>query len=1054
MNTNRHTGKMIWKSLLVFLLAVLVFQNSGMSGMAAPGDQPQSSLGGPLSCSTPSYGDVQIVLMIDDSGSMRSNDPNFQRNKDAKKLINTLAIQYYLPALVENSGPRLPVLNVAVIHFGRTVLKPESVQWATLDLNDDPKNTQRNTELTNDWTVQLFDAIDQNREFGYTRELTDFNPAFKKAKELWSSSDVKVAEGDGTLRSVMLFTDGTPEDKGGRYANERLQNYFEDLRLAVDGLPMLDGIYIAGYKINSQYFTQQVFDQWNDKIASKIIILQGKDTADQFNKELKEIQEASSGISRVGDNLELARFARLDIKVDSALNSVPQGVTGDINFTVVDSSGSPVLPGDNPKYELVLTSVSVLQGTQSETLEFRSDGGNYQSSWKPETAENGQFNILASVVDAGKNTVLTCSSNFIVPVKPSSLSASPIKVTLVIGSPSFVDNETVTFPMQLNYEGNQAPATSIDWNASASTTNGSVPASVSPGSATPGTYFLTVKPIGDANEIQAEVNLTLKIDGQDILLHAKPFATRPAPVCNYGDLWNIWFWPLVIGLLGLMILLLVLRAGSRRDNVEDPRANRDIFRIRDWHLLFWPLPVLLILLILVPIMRWSCVIPPWLFLISLLFWLIMTGLLRFIPGQNIPRSRAWVLFVALLVLAFFGILTVTNSILSLLWLVAALLAIGITVWYISPYETLAPPPHDLDDLKELEGIGEKVEEILHAHDIYTFKELAEIEDWHVIEGWLNTATEENKTKGKSTPWGKMMDPKTWPQQAKLADIDKRYRNRADKLNYQAYKAWLKDGIEPDEHNNPEKPRRPMALSWNGIPAFTPIVLDLAVGPTSVQPNKCIVLPVQLNRGADQVNLTAIEWKVSASTLPDGKKVKAVMKMVREDLSTHELVIGPVQDETEEIQVIIQALVNGRSIEIYYGKAISVQVNPPVLPPDNLEDLEGIGPVYRQMLNENNIYTFGELAETDVKVITRWLNEHGHEREDPKTWPQQAKLARIAKYGDEEDKKSYEAYKAWLNRGIEPDERDKDEKDRRTEALVWRGTAELTEKAYPEYFKRK
>jgi hypothetical protein len=74
--------------------------------------------------------------------------------------------------------------------------------------------------------------------------------------------------------------------------------------------------------------------------------------------------------------------------------------------------------------------------------------------------------------------------------------------------------------------------------------------------------------------------------------------------------------------------------------------------------------------------------------------------------------------------------------------------------------------------------------------------------------------------------------------------------------------------------------------------------------------------------------------------------------------------------------------------------------------------------------------------------------------DPKTWPQQAKLAGIAReYGNPEDQQSYQAYKAWLKGGIEPDEVDVAENERRAVALVWHRSAELTERAYPEIFNR-
>ena len=95
----------------------------------------------------------------------------------------------------------------------------------------------------------------------------------------------------------------------------------------------------------------------------------------------------------------------------------------------------------------------------------------------------------------------------------------------------------------------------------------------------------------------------------------------------------------------------------------------------------------------------------------------------------------------------------------------------------------------------------------------------------------------------------------------------------------------------------------------------------------------------------------------------------------------------------------------------------------------------------------------DLAGANYRLINQWLDEAGQKMRDAKTWPQQARLADLAKkFGSEEDQRSYQAYKAWLKAAIEPDEYDTDKNYRRTQVLVWHGTAELTEKAYPEIFK--
>lgn len=66
----------------------------------------------------------------------------------------------------------------------------------------------------------------------------------------------------------------------------------------------------------------------------------------------------------------------------------------------------------------------------------------------------------------------------------------------------------------------------------------------------------------------------------------------------------------------------------------------------------------------------------------------------------------------------------------------------------------------LDQLRKIEGIGPKIEEILHKHGILTFKMLAEA-DVDRVRDIVHS----------SNPAYKVHDPATWPEQAKLADLE-------------------------------------------------------------------------------------------------------------------------------------------------------------------------------------------------------------------------------------------------------------------------------------------
>ncbi|MGK0387326.1 MAG: putative flap endonuclease-1-like 5' DNA nuclease [Maribacter sp.] len=84
-----------------------------------------------------------------------------------------------------------------------------------------------------------------------------------------------------------------------------------------------------------------------------------------------------------------------------------------------------------------------------------------------------------------------------------------------------------------------------------------------------------------------------------------------------------------------------------------------------------------------------------------------------------------------------------------------------TVKKVKPPTVVHSPGRDNDDLKKIEGIGPKIEEVLNNGEIYTFSQLSQI-SVEAIKDILLKA-------GKRY---KMHDPSTWQSQAKLAAEDK------------------------------------------------------------------------------------------------------------------------------------------------------------------------------------------------------------------------------------------------------------------------------------------
>ncbi|MEZ4902848.1 MAG: hypothetical protein R2822_14400 [Spirosomataceae bacterium] len=94
--------------------------------------------------------------------------------------------------------------------------------------------------------------------------------------------------------------------------------------------------------------------------------------------------------------------------------------------------------------------------------------------------------------------------------------------------------------------------------------------------------------------------------------------------------------------------------------------------------------------------------------------------------------------------------------------------------------------------------------------------------------------------------------------------------------------------------------------------------------------------------------------------------------------------------------------------------VMAMVSEPVAPivPDDLKIVEGIGPKIEQLLNNEGILTFAQLATTTPERIKEILVAAGSrfQMHDPGTWPQQSALARDEKW---------EELKAWqeeLNKG--------------------------------------
>ena len=69
-------------------------------------------------------------------------------------------------------------------------------------------------------------------------------------------------------------------------------------------------------------------------------------------------------------------------------------------------------------------------------------------------------------------------------------------------------------------------------------------------------------------------------------------------------------------------------------------------------------------------------------------------------------------------------------------------------------------------------------------------------------------------------------------------------------------------------------------------------------------------------------------------------------------------------------------------------------------PDDLRKVSGIGPKIQQILNQNGIYTFEQLAAVDADLLDRLMDEQGWHMANSATWKEQARALAEAKKDDQ------------------------------------------------------
>lgn len=917
MNTHISLNQVLFRGLLVLLLVTLALQSFEINATAAPivasGNLQTGGDVLPLTCSSSTsptkHCDIQAVLLIDDSGSMLANDPSLNRRYGAKHFVDALATQYYSLAS-QASSTGLPDIQVAVIHFNESNLS--IISW--MDIN--PANPA-------DWEnvkQPIYEAIDQPK--GFTRKGTSFVGPLTEALKLFDSAKV----GSNCIRrTVMLFSDGTPETDKGIIRGTALDNYFSEsiTPLFNKQPPLPDEFYLTGFKVRASYW-DEAQPKWAE--AAKLLgtssdsnrtgvpyiqLMSNPNLTLKLAERMDDIATSLNAGSQVG-NTDLSSDQNLPVTWTVETSQLQLNQTGTIKFQLMDASGSVIKP-DNSSANGQTWSVSISQGGEEIILQW--SGDSYQFSWTPKNLGIYSFNLNATLVGSDGNSLINCQGGWSLLIVNTSSSTI---VNVIVGPADEVITNSVTVHVNLKYLDQKESPHPVIWDNSASVTDPSGGRKLNVHETTidekNGLYEITVEPVNDARQIvlNLKANATINNNNENILNSSYPIFIHGIQPCACNAVWQFWFWPIVIFLVLALLILIVLRFTYLREKQEWER--RSLFAIQTLNLLFLPFSIMLVIAILNRLW-WCCVIPLWLFLIVLLVLIIIVLPIRF------PRwPSIWWLVMILLLIVLLVVISILFNV-SFLWLLLILIVIGVVRWILLPilfilpsgspmilslvmapecvpsteeiilpfnlnieggesehstlawnpivtagpdlknkrvsarvetinvergeYELHIDPVTDVqwfdvrvsatvrfpdqdvsisgkttrievcppDDLKELEGIGPAVEKLLHEHQIFTFRRLAKTK-WQDIDQWLNTETRNKRQTVKNSSWGKMMNPKTWPQQAKLRDKAMRSGTDKDWKSYLDYLEWLFDGIEADEYARPEEENtRTEALKW-------------------------------------------------------------------------------------------------------------------------------------------------------------------------------------------------------------------------------------------------
>lgn len=285
-----------------------------------------------------------------------------------------------------------------------------------------------------------------------------------------------------------------------------------------------------------------------------------------------------------------------------------------------------------------------------------------------------------------------------------------------------------------------------------------------------------------------------------------------------------------------------------------------------------------------------------------------------------------------------------------------------------------PTSSTSDDLKVIEGIGPRIEEILNSKGINTFQQLSNSD----IEILKNYIVEEDSRFSKN-------ETESWPHQAAMAD-----KGQWEELNiYQEFmhsETTVNTESTPSSSNNFEE-----NINVDEINDYDDLKKIEGIGP----------------KIEEVLNKSGI-YTFSQLHNSNQDRLKDVLDSAGNQFKIH-------SPETWPHQAGLAHRNDWKGLTDYQKSLQSSDINSPSNIPaeslhikytnnetkDDLKKIEGIGPKIQELLGKAGIHTFKDLSEHKRDFLKSLLDEGGpqYRVHEPESWPQQAKLASEGKWED-------------------------------------------------------